>query len=91
MNKVLRVDLVFMPVEADGSYLTAQPLVYFTRHASHAWAREYRPREASLYRIVRALRRRPNGTFVCYANGWSWYSNLFREEVLNGRSKADDN
>ena len=84
MNKLLHVDLVFLPVGADESRLTAQSLVYFTRQGSHALAREYRPRAASTYRVIRALAARTDGGFVCYANGWSWYSDLFREEVLNG-------
>ena len=84
MNKILHVDLVFLPVGADESRLTAQSLVYFTRQGDRARLREYRPREASTYRAIRALAARTDGTFVCYRNGWSWYANLFREEVLNG-------
>ena len=84
MNKLLHVDLVFLPVEADESQLTAQSLVYFTRQGSHALAREYRPRFASVKRVIKALGKRNDGTFVCYTNGWTWYSASFREEVLNG-------
>ena len=84
MNKLLHVDLVFLPVEGSGNPLTAQSLVYFMRQGHRAHLREYRPREASLYRVIRALAARTGGTFVCFRNGWSWYSDLFREEVLNG-------
>ena len=84
MNKILHVDLVFLPVESSGDPLTAQSLVYFVRRGQRVHFREYRPREASLYRIMGALARRNDGAFVGYANGWSWYSDLFREEVLNG-------
>ena len=91
MNKILHVDLVFLPVKAGSGYLTAQSLVYFVRRGRPARLREYKPREASTYRVIRALGRRNDGTFVCYATGWSWYSDLFREEVLNGRSKTADN
>ena len=84
MNKILHVDLVFVPVEADGDSLVSQPLVYFVRQGSHSWAREYRPRFASVKRVIKALGKRNDGTFVCYRDGWSWYSDLFREEVLNG-------
>ena len=84
MNKILHVDLVFLPVGADESRLTAQSLVYFTRQGSHALAREYRPRFANVMRVIKALGKRNDGEFVCYTDGWSWYSDLFREEVLNG-------
>ena len=84
MNKILHVDLVFLPVEASGDPLMAQSLVYFVRRGQPARWREYRPREASLYRVIGALARRTDGTFACFADGWSWYSALFREEVLNG-------
>ena len=83
MNKILYVDLVFLPVEADESQLTAQSLVYFTRRGGHALAREYRPRFASVKRLIKAMSKRNDGAFVCYTDGWSWYSDLFREEVLN--------
>ena len=91
MNKILHVDLVFVPVESSGNPLVAQALVYFVRRGQPARVREYKPREASLYRIIRALAHRLDGTVVCYHSGWSWYSDLFREEVLNGRSKTADN
>ena len=91
MNKILHVDLVFLPVESSGNPLAAQALVYFVRRDQRAHFREYRPREASTYRVIRALAARTDGSFVCYTNGWTWYSVLFREEVLNGRSKADGN
>ena len=91
MNKILHVDLVFEPVKAGSGYLTARTLVYFVRQGDRVCLGEYRPREASLYRIMGALARRNDGAFVGYANGWSWYSDLFREEVLNGRSKTADN
>ena len=86
MNKILHVDLVFVPVESSGDPLTAQTLVYFVRRDRPAHLREYRPREASTYRVIRALAARTDGTSVCFMNGWSWYSDLFREEVLNGHS-----
>ena len=91
MNKLLHVDLVFVPVESSGNPLVAQALVYFVRRDQPARLREYKPREASLHRVIKALGRRNDGTFVCFMNGWSWYSDLFREEVLNGRSKTADN
>ena len=84
MNKILLVDLVFLPVKAGSGYLTAQSFVYFVRRDRPARLREYRPREASTYRVIRALAARTDGTFVCFRNGWSWYSDLLREEVLNG-------
>ena len=84
MNKILHVDLVFLPVAKGWNPLTAQSLVCFMRQGRRAHLREYRPREASTYRVIRALAARTDGSFVCYANGWSWYSDLFREEVLNG-------
>ena len=91
MNKILHVDLVFVPVEVGGGSLTAQPLVYFVRRDQPARLREYKPREASPYRVIRALARRNDGTFVCYRTGWSWYSELFRKGVLHGRSQTADN
>ena len=84
MNKILHVDLVSEPVKADNGYLTARTLVYFVRRGRPARVREYKPREASLYRVIRALAARTDGLFVHYINGWTWYSVLFREEVLNG-------
>ena len=84
MNKILHVDLVFVPVESSGDPLTAQSFVCFMRQGDRARLREYKPREASTYRVIRALAARTDGTFVCFRNGWSWYSDLFREEVLNG-------
>ena len=91
MNKLLHVDLVFEHVKAGNGYLTERTLVYFVRQGRPTRVREYRPREASTYRVIRALAARTDGTFVCYLNGWTWYSALFREEVLNGRSKTADN
>ena len=88
MNKILHVDLVFVPIKVGSSYLTAQSFVYFVRRGRPARLREYRPREASTYRVIRAMVTRTDGLFVHYVNGWTWYSDLFREEVLNGRSQA---
>ena len=84
MNKILHVDLVSEPVKADNGYLTARTLVYFVRRGRPVCVREYRPREASLYRVIRALAARTDGTFVHYINGWTWYSDLLRKEGIYG-------